>query len=323
MRKKNARVKISSLRFVFDFKLSEKGKFTQKFNMSQVYSGQDIVACEFGALTVKSGSHSDDYIPGSERDWAVVRLDRLVENREPLKIEWKSEIPNDTALYVLGFPSGLPMKFTCNAQVRNNDHENYFEADLDTFAGNSGSPVFNRDTHSVCGILVRGKEDYKVTDNYNNKNIKRVALVRHDGSGGYEHCQRITNLDSNKKLFSALNTEELKESRQAEKPTSENSSTESTRSLSHNSEEDLPQVSENTSYREPKRPFSFWDDPIWNDPMTLAGLLPPAAPFCLLWMAFRGAPKVIYTGGKVGRVVDGEWVPNEKEVAAKTTSPSM
>ena len=35
-----------------------------------------------------------------------------------------------------------------------------FTANLDTYGGNSGSPVFNSETHEVEGILVRGDTDF-------------------------------------------------------------------------------------------------------------------------------------------------------------------
>jgi len=37
----------------------------------------------------------------------------------------------------------------------------WFTADLDTYGGNSGSPVFNARTHEVDGILVRGEMDFE------------------------------------------------------------------------------------------------------------------------------------------------------------------
>jgi len=36
----------------------------------------------------------------------------------------------------------------------------YFTANLDVYAGNSGSPVFNRSTGKVEGIVIQGAEDF-------------------------------------------------------------------------------------------------------------------------------------------------------------------
>jgi ankyrin repeat protein len=61
---------------------------------------------------------------------------------------------------VIGSPSGLPLKVASGAKVRDNLHPFYFNANLDTFQGNSGSAVFNAETGVVEGILVRGEEDF-------------------------------------------------------------------------------------------------------------------------------------------------------------------
>ena len=64
-------------------------------------------------------------------------------------------------MVVIGYPSGLPTKIADQAQVRTNKHRNFFVANLDTFGGNSGSPVINKSSGLVEGILVRGESDYK------------------------------------------------------------------------------------------------------------------------------------------------------------------
>ena len=46
------------------------------------------------------------------------------------------------------------------ANVRDNSPDSFFVANLDTYGGNSGSPVFNQDDDVVEGILVRGETDF-------------------------------------------------------------------------------------------------------------------------------------------------------------------
>ena len=96
----------------------------------------------------------------STDDWAVVRLDRAVTGRAPLAIRRSGSVALNDSLYVVGHPSGLPVKLAGGASVRNNSPATYFEANLDTYGGNSGSPVFNAVTGEVEGILVRGNTDY-------------------------------------------------------------------------------------------------------------------------------------------------------------------
>lgn len=55
---------------------------------------------------------------------------------------------------------GLPLKIAGFATVRDFSKVGYFVADLDTFGGNSGSPVFSVKTKKIEGILVRGDEDF-------------------------------------------------------------------------------------------------------------------------------------------------------------------
>ncbi|MDD5320391.1 MAG: hemopexin repeat-containing protein [Methylococcales bacterium] len=64
-------------------------------------------------------------------------------------------------------PVGLPTKFGGGATVRDNSPSAFFLANLDTYGGNSGSPVFNSSTHEVEGILVRGETDFVQQDGCN------------------------------------------------------------------------------------------------------------------------------------------------------------
>ena len=58
----------------------------------------------------------------------------------------------------MGHPSGLPLKVTAGATVRSHKRD-FYVANLDSFEGNSGSPVFN-ENYEVAGILVRGEVDF-------------------------------------------------------------------------------------------------------------------------------------------------------------------
>jgi len=64
-------------------------------------------------------------------------------------------------IYIIGFPSGLPMKMSKGLALINNNKKEYFNCSLDTFKGNSGGPVFNSNDE-IIGILVRGKLDFDV-----------------------------------------------------------------------------------------------------------------------------------------------------------------
>jgi V8-like Glu-specific endopeptidase len=106
--------------------------------------------------------------PGSENpagqalgpDYALIKLDRKVSGHKPLPVNRGASLKNGDGIFVIGHPVGLPMKLAGYATVRDFSKVGYFVADLDTFGGNSGSPVFNVKTKKIEGILVRGDEDF-------------------------------------------------------------------------------------------------------------------------------------------------------------------
>lgn len=93
-------------------------------------------------------------------DYAIVKLDRKVVGRKGLKLNTDKRLRTNTPIFVIGAPSGIPLKYAGGAQVTSNTPTEYFVTNLDTFGGNSGSPVFNSYTLEVEGILVRGRTDY-------------------------------------------------------------------------------------------------------------------------------------------------------------------
>jgi hypothetical protein len=107
--------------------------------------------------------HVDGRRNPTTTDWAVLKLDRPVTNHRVAPVRRTGRIGNGAAVHVIGHPLGLPMKFAGNANVRDNSKASFFSANLDTYGGNSGSPVFNSETHEVEGILVRGERDFVQT----------------------------------------------------------------------------------------------------------------------------------------------------------------
>ncbi|MDA8243598.1 MAG: trypsin-like peptidase domain-containing protein [Elusimicrobia bacterium] len=93
-------------------------------------------------------------------DFALIKLDRPVSGHKPLAINRANTLKAGDGIFVIGHPVGLPVKLADDARVRDASKIGYFVADLDTFGGNSGSPVFNLRTRKIEGILVRGDEDF-------------------------------------------------------------------------------------------------------------------------------------------------------------------
>lgn len=170
--------------WVFDYKEEEKTKRTNILvPKSKVFHCKELVEAKL------VGSRA------SARDYALIKLDRNVPQREYLKYRTQGSIQVGEDILVIGHPSGLPTKVAADAQVTAINGDYSFVSNLDTFGGNSGSAVFNERTNIVEGILVRGAVDY-VKDK-ENKCI-RVNQVDHDieGKGNLgEAVSKITDIE--------------------------------------------------------------------------------------------------------------------------------
>ncbi|MBC7420275.1 MAG: trypsin-like peptidase domain-containing protein [Bdellovibrio sp.] len=134
-----------SARFVFDYKLSNSHSKLQSVSPENVFRCHEIIK----TTEAKNGA-----------DFAIIRLDRAVIGREPLKFA-ESELTYHTTLMAIGHPAGLPTKFTLNGKVRNLIPDLFFTASIDSFSGNSGSSVFDQQTGLIVGVLSRGDQDYE------------------------------------------------------------------------------------------------------------------------------------------------------------------
>ena len=59
------------------------------------------------------------------------------------RIRTDEKISDNAKVHVIGHPCGLPLKLGDNSIITDNNEHSYFVANLDTFGGNAGSPVFN------------------------------------------------------------------------------------------------------------------------------------------------------------------------------------
>jgi hypothetical protein len=132
---------LSSIRFVFGFKMVNANTAQTKIPNGVIYRGTELI----GRRLTPAGL-----------DWALVRLNRPVQNHRPAPIRRRRRLGMGARVHVIRHPCGLPAKVAGGAKVRDNTPTPFFVANLDTYGGNSGSPVFNSETHRVDGILVRG-----------------------------------------------------------------------------------------------------------------------------------------------------------------------
>lgn len=162
--------------WVFDYSNPNSEKTSYSVAKKDVYKCSSIVARKLDRST------NDDY--------ALIKLDRKVEGRSPLKFRASGKIASNASLVVIGHPSGLPTKIADGAAVRSNSNKYYFVANLDTFGGNSGSAVFDTNTGTIEGILVRGERDYEQDSIMN---CMRPKLCKDTECRG-EDVTRITNI---------------------------------------------------------------------------------------------------------------------------------
>ncbi len=159
-------------KWVFDYKASSQYKIGRRLKVRK----QNVYKCkEVVTSILKNGKLTNDY--------AIIRLDRPVLDRSPLKVRETGKIERNTPLVIMGFPSGLPLKVADNATAIDINPKTYFVANTDSFGGNSGAPVFNEETGLVEGILVRGGEDY----HYEKRGKKRCLVPTICDS--QDHCE--------------------------------------------------------------------------------------------------------------------------------------
>jgi V8-like Glu-specific endopeptidase len=162
--------------WVFDYANVTEEKTAFEFKEDQVYRCTQIVAREKNSETMN--------------DYAVVKLDRPVLDRTPLRFRTSGKTADDAVFTVIGHPSGLPVKITSGADMRDNSDPIFFSTNADTYGGNSGSAVVDSRTGLVEGILVRGDTDYKRSEN----GTCLVSVHRDQNGGRGEDVTRITNI---------------------------------------------------------------------------------------------------------------------------------
>ncbi|MGP1387954.1 MAG: trypsin-like serine peptidase [Thainema sp.] len=165
---------LSTVRFVFGFEMENETTAETTISNREIYQGIRILGRQIG-------------LEGT--DWALVQLDRPVLNHPFVRIRRTAKVADNSSVHVIGHPCGLPKKCAGDAVVRDNSAARYFAANLDTYGGNSGSPVFNSVTHEVEGILVRGETDFVRSGTCYVSNICPA-----DGCRG-EDCTRTTEFD--------------------------------------------------------------------------------------------------------------------------------
>jgi Trypsin-like peptidase domain/FG-GAP-like repeat len=141
----------SDTRFVFRFYRPGAGAMAS-IVAADVFSCASLVVRQFGT------------VDGRHLDYAVVRLDRSAAPRflpAPVR-SGNAAMTIGQGVSVIGTGSGIPFKIDSGGVVRDGRATvlDYFVANTDTFAGNSGSGVYENGSFDLVGVLVGGEDDY-------------------------------------------------------------------------------------------------------------------------------------------------------------------
>ena len=139
----------SALAIVFNYRMSDA-------TTPHTLTDDDIYSC----VEIVARSLPDS----SSLDFAFLRLDRPVAPHlrpAPARLPG-GLLPRGTSLTMIGHPSGLPAKITTGGVVQDESLRsgNLFLTNLDAFAGNSGSGVYD-ERGLLAGVLVWGERDYR------------------------------------------------------------------------------------------------------------------------------------------------------------------
>ncbi len=166
---------LQNFSFVFGFDMIDAIQPVSIVNGNHVYSGSELLS----------------WTPGGDFDHALVRVSQPITSPGAIALPVRESgvIATGIPVGVIGHPHGLPKKiaFGASTQVTVNVSPTYFLANLDTYGGNSGSPVFNQNTGLVEGILVRGLADFTLgascfssnvlPNNFGAEEVTRVSVI--------------------------------------------------------------------------------------------------------------------------------------------------
>mgnify|MGYP001224812551 CR=1 FL=1 len=137
----------SNTAFIFDFSVTENGKDLSLIPKDNVFYCAKVVETK---ISLTSG-----------HDFAVIELDRATKNRAIFPLAKDSRnLSERSKLTVIGHPLGLPQKISSGVVLVNNLKSSTFTTNLDTYIGNSGSPVINNQTKLTEGMIVGGNQDF-------------------------------------------------------------------------------------------------------------------------------------------------------------------
>lgn len=129
--------------WVFDYKTTKENQGSVTVSESSVYHCSEVI-------TIIND-------PFNKADHALIRLDRPVTGRDPIKFQ-RAPVKVDDDVLLIGHPLGLPTKIADGAKITEVTKYSFL-TNTDSFTINSGSGLFNPHTGEAIGILSSGAMD--------------------------------------------------------------------------------------------------------------------------------------------------------------------
>lgn len=169
---------LKTIRIVFGYEMLNATDCRTSFKESDVYTIKKVIAHKFEGVRAegqqavitnrvlwnRAGNIDEFFIhliksEEYEIDWALIKLDRKASSGIPLELDFTDSLQRGSPVILCGFPLGLPLKLALKGYVKVAQQANSFGIEIDSFCGNSGSPLFDEKTNKVIGILVAGPND--------------------------------------------------------------------------------------------------------------------------------------------------------------------
>jgi subtilisin-like proprotein convertase family protein len=163
---------VSDYAAVFGFVMEDASTAKLTVSADDVYRCSEIIA------------YNDGY-----PDWSLVRLERQVAGRTPLPVDRTGQLSVGQELLVVGHPWGLPRKYDAGGTVRDASAATFFQANVDTYIGSSGSPVLDRASLEVKGLVTAGLTSFEVD---NSLTCDRSRVCPDTGCPGWEDVSRVS-----------------------------------------------------------------------------------------------------------------------------------
>ncbi|MCC6459587.1 MAG: trypsin-like peptidase domain-containing protein [Saprospiraceae bacterium] len=195
-----SRVALEDIRFVHGICIQQPGDYRNGIEVSesQVY--------KLAPLNNHKLSAAQYYFSDMGSDFAVVKVVPVNPNAQATSVRpvvlptdikaynalFRTKEIKEKQVYSIGHGLSLPMKVSYEGDIIHAPKTYpYFECNLALLGGNSGSPVFDSETHELLGIYIRGTRKLEMKPGTNCLDVKPEQKIPNPKSGDGQECQRL------------------------------------------------------------------------------------------------------------------------------------